>query len=100
MAEILRVSTEQMENDFNSMKEQMEKVPAILDEVKAAMDRLNGCWDGAGWVAFQEQISLDFEKLRELLDFYSAFAEAFQKSSEDYKSSEQKIYESIHSFRV
>ena len=100
MAEILRVSTEQMEKDFSSMKDQMDKVPAIFDEVKASMDRLSSCWDGAGWAAFQEQMSIDFEKLQELLDFYAAFAEAFQKSAEDYKNSEQKVYESIHSFRV
>ena len=100
MAELLRVSTEQMEKDLGAMKEQMDKAPSILLDVQTSLQKLNNCWEGAAQATFQQELSKGFEQLQALLNFYESFAEAFQHSSEDYKSTEQKVYEDIHSFRV
>ena len=100
MAELLRVSSEQMAKDLEKMKEQIDKAPSILSDVQTSLDKLNGCWEGAAWATFQTEMSKGFEQLEILLDFYSKFAENFQHSAEDYINTEQKVYEEIHSFRV
>ena len=100
MAELLRVSTEQMDKDLGSMKEQMDKAPSILLDVQMQLQKLNNCWEGAAQATFQQEMSKSFEQLQALLNFYQSFAENFQHSSEDYKNTEQKVYEEIHSFRV
>lgn len=92
---MIRVSVNGMKNDWNSMKEDIEKFRASIGDLEEALGVLAGCWEGPGWQAFQNQVREDMVFMNELYEELEQYLGKMQGAAKIYNRAEQRAYSAV-----
>lgn len=92
---MIRVSTQRMKNDRDKLKEDVTLLRNSISELESALAFLAGCWEGPGWVSFQNQVREDMAYMNELCNELETYIKHMQDAAKVYNKSEQRAYTEV-----
>lgn len=92
---MIRVSTQRMKNDIDRLKEDVTLLRNSIKELEEALAFLAGCWEGPGWIAFQNQVREDMVYMNELCAELENYIKNMQDAAKIYNKSEQRAYSEV-----
>ena len=100
MADYIKVSSNKIKTDADRIDELINSVPALIKALEQAMTRLNGCWEGSAWNAYQNTNAAYMEMLGEIYRYYGLFTANLLKAGQKYMRSEQDVMDWVDSVFV
>lgn len=96
----IEISTEQLTVDVGRMREQTSQLDAARVRVFSCLEELSGMWVGAAHDAFQAQVQVDSELLKELVDELNQLIECMEYARTQYDICESEAENAVTAIRL
>lgn len=100
MANTLEVSDSQMKSDIDAMRTEIEKLNTDAEGLEELLGELSQHYSGPAYETFRNTILEGLEALRELINFWQQYIEAFQGAEKVYIDAERAVYNDVHRVRI
>ncbi len=87
----IKISSSQISNAGREISEQVSAIPGLIQELETALHKLNSCWEGEAWKAFQNNAAIQIEMLTEIYKYMKEFSAKYEKAAEQYRRAEQDV---------
>ena len=74
----LKTSSKTIKRDAERIKELTDSIPKLVDELKDALLRLDGCWEGSAWNQYQNTNAENIEILQDIYKYYVEYVANMQ----------------------
>ncbi len=100
MAEYIRVSTRQIDQDRERIEAELKGARNAVEELYQEMQQLGQTWEGPAWQTFQRQVASDIENMRNIDAMMAEYMNHMEFASMEYKQCESKMEELVGSIRI
>ena len=100
MGDYLKISQNSLEKDAQRIDELIATLPALIDDLQQAMQKLSACWEGPAWVAYQQTVTVDVEKLTEMYEHMGKYTGYMKEAAKEYARAEQDVCSEINQVYV
>lgn len=100
MADYIKVSDQQMGQDYNSIQGQLMDIENEITSLGEEMQMLGQTWEGPTWDAFQNQVSNDLENMQEIYKKLSEFLQHMEYAKSSYGECERKVEQLVQKIRI
>lgn len=100
MADYVKISCNNITRDAERIKELSNSIPKLMNEMQQAMSRLDACWEGNAWTAFQNSNAYYTEILMEIYRYYGNFTAHLHEASQTYMRAEQDVMDEVDTWSV
>lgn len=100
MNHYIKINTEILRNDSNTIEELVVSAEKQLQDVFLETETLEGMWEGPAKEAFVSQLALDYETFKNVCDYVKAFAADLEKAAAEYERCESGVKEAINAIKV
>ncbi len=95
MANIQRVSCENMIKDAETLSTALKDIPQTISQMQTSLKNLASCWEGPAWAAFQEQVNKDIENMNEVYQCLTELQNGLGNGRDTYLRTEFDVYTDI-----
>lgn len=96
MGQLMRISSSQMKNEADEIREQVVEAVRQTEELQTAMQSLSAVWSGPAWSAYQKRVNEDILAMKALCVFVSDYAGKTEQAASLYDDCENKVYDLFH----
>lgn len=100
MANEIACSTSALGADIKEIQQAYESVVKNKDEVKAAVDALNGMWRGAAHDVFAASFANDYETISNLCQTINQIISCLNFARAEYDKCEQQVRDAVASIHI
>ena len=100
MANEIACSTSALGADIREIQQAYEAVVKKKDEVKVAVDSLNGMWKGAAHDVFAASFANDYESISNLCKTISEIISCLNFARAEYDKCEQQVRDAVASIQI
>lgn len=100
MGDYLRISGNSLEKDVQRIDELIATLPALIDDLQQAMQKLSSCWEGPAWAAYQQTVTSDVEKLTDMYEHMGKYTIYMKEAAKEYTRAEQDVCADINRVSV
>lgn len=100
MNDYIEIETVQLNNDRQTVQENIRKIGDELEHLSESVGRLNGMWSGPANAAYNQQTGHDFEEMNRLLTEIADFVQCMEFAASEYVKCEDSVADSVAGIRI
>lgn len=100
MGNYIRISTQQLSQDRNTLQEEIKGIGKAVEELSDEMQLLGQTWEGPAWNAFQVQVAEDIGNMQEICEKLSVYIRHIENAEKEYRTCNSQIGGIVDSIRV
>lgn len=100
MSSLLKIETELLQKDIQSIDEQLGYLRNYVSEMRATEQQLEGSWDGDAKNTFREQFESDCSEIDEIIRLIEAYKNRLSEANREYLMSNDSVSSIIRSMRI
>ena len=100
MADKIRVNTNVLNNDANSVQQCIERMKKSKENLSSAIVTLDGMWDGSSSEAFKGAVQNDLNDLQAIISQLQKIYQYEVTAKDKYNACENRVGEIVRSIRI
>lgn len=100
MANILKIETERLKRDIDSIDRNIAAVKNSITRTQAALRHLNFMWDGEAKKAFRTSADTDIQEMRSVLVLLTKYRNSLEQASKTYDSAASSAEAMIRAIKI
>lgn len=100
MANYIKVSTQRLEQDRDSIQGELEGVRRAVERLGEEMQMLGQTWEGPAWQAFQNQAASDIENMQSVCSKINGFLRHMEYAGKEYRACESQVQDLVNSIWI
>lgn len=97
---LIEVNTSTLRSDVSAVQEEISKLKACDERMRAALSSLQRMWEGNSAVAFHAAVTDDLRRMSELVKAIQSLTDRTGTAREEYDKCESAVSQIVSSLRV